>query len=95
MPESRLQRTRAAYHHGLCQASRSDVGGQAIDEMEDTLPPAKLYFGDYTLVRCIVSQQCYRWRGAQPPSGYLTVDHVYDRDGFLLRDYWSLPRVPE
>jgi len=57
----------------------------------------KIYCGSYTLVRSQENAQLYRCSEDKPPAGFNLViwlpEGIYDKDGFLLSQYWSLPRV--
>ena len=57
----------------------------------------KIYCGSYTLVRPFDSVLLYRCKD-EVPKGYIRVDthygqSVYDKDGFLLSQFWILQRI--
>jgi len=52
---------------------------------------ARMYCGSYTLIRDI-NGKSFRCKG-DIPEGYTEVKGVYDKDGFLHMQYWSLPRI--
>lgn len=61
----------------------------------------RIYCGAYILVRTLppAAFELYRCKG-DIPSNYAKVlmdegVYPYDRDGFLLPQYWSLPRVED
>lgn len=61
----------------------------------------RMYCGSYTLVRTLPPApfELYRCKG-DIPSSFAKVEldndiYPYDRDGFLLPQYWSLPRVED
>ena len=68
---------------------RMDLARRAMDGDAEA---ARLYCGAYTLVRHEQTGQLARCQGDIPP-GWVRVDGVYDADGFLFPQYWSLARV--
>lgn len=67
----------------------------------------KIYCGSYMLVRKLPVEwrtrtegKLFRYKGDKAPSGYVQVlllngKNVHDKDGFLMSQFWSLPRVGE
>jgi len=55
---------------------------------------ARLFCGSYTLICDFIGIK-YRFEGEDKdiPAAYFKVIDVYDKDGFLLPEYWSLPRL--
>jgi hypothetical protein len=52
----------------------------------------KIYCGSYFLIKHKYSNTLYRFDGENIPLFFEQVNNVYDKDGFLLAKYWSLPR---
>lgn len=57
---------------------------------------AKLYVGSYILITTN-QREYFRFKGDdnEIPKGYYKADNIQslDNDGFLLLQYWSLPRI--
>lgn len=57
----------------------------------------RIYCGNYNLVRSTKDEKLYRCEG-KTPAGYVPVieidgEYPYDEFGFLLPQYWTLPRL--
>lgn len=50
----------------------------------------RMFCGSYTLVVKNHTDKYYRCKG-DVPMGFTKVQHVYDKDGFLLSNFWTLP----